>query len=989
MLVVPALAQEGTLHFNHLTLENGLSESSNSYIYLDSRGFVWLSSVFGLNRFDGSTVRVYVEDPDDSCSMKGNIVQSSFFEIDSSQMWFGTLKAVNVYEWKTDCFHSYQIDSGIGQFEGYISFYLDHDQNLWLWCDKNLYIFNIPTRRFKKIEGIEKEINRVIAMPDQNGYVAHIWTYKLNQSGAEEITLDAQRNVTEEKKVWDSLASRPFQIRDMIPQGDSLLWVVSDDALWKYNVLNHKGQFMELHQTDASCLEFKDDSTLLIGFKKNGLREFSILQEKLNIQYLHQPDNPSSLLNNSINDIYQDKLGGLWISSWGKGVSYTQPRKIKFRTFYPQYINRDIQSFIPVAMMEEKPDVLMCATKSNGFYYFHRTGPGPPEITQVPHIDSKSFPGDVGSSFKDDAGRYWISTYPGLSVFDPRTGKIKHISNQENISLRGIPWHDQSLLFCGQGLVEISGNMDDGFTMKRNENFKDSIQSRTLWVDSKNRLWVGQGLKRLFVFDAKNFKIIDTIAVTGSCSQFIERDSSLWICSLDGLFEVDLFSLQLLKVYTKKTGMPSSSFNSMVMDKHKRLWLTYNQGLVMFDPTTKNKRPYTQQDGLPPLQFRDVSFHFDDDEIWFAANEAVTRFYPDQIHDLDIQAIPQITEIQVNDKLPVTKLVCDLTGATNIPLIQKLTFDSKNNTLAIRVNALEYSSPQQNKVRYQMMGLDEKPVETPSGSLVRYPNLPAREYRFVVYASNSDGQYNEVPRVLIIHITPPFYKTWWFNTLLVLLILSIVGYIIYLRFSKALELQRVRLKLYENLHDDVGSRLTAIVLSAEDLERNEKLDHPKIKSISKIAKSIVENMRRLVWAIDPENDKMNTILEKIMHDKSLILGDHIRFQTKIDEHLKNIIVPGEIRYQISSICNEAFNNISKYAEATAVTVTLSRENRKFRLTITDNGKGFDSTMTSKNLLTGSGYGLNNMKRRASRVKGNLEIFSKPGEGTRIEAEFPY
>ena len=134
---------------------------------------------------------------------------------------------------------------------------------------------------------------------------------------------------------------------------------------------------------------------------------------------------------------------------------------------------------------------------------------------------------------------------------------------------------------------------------------------------------------------------------------------------------------------------------------------------------------------------------------------------------------------------------------------------------------------------------------------------------------------------------------------------------------------------------------------------------------------------------------MSNLIQKITHDKSLILDDTIAFTIQVDENLKNVIVPGEIRYQIISICNEAFNNIIKYAKATSVIVSLSKGNRSFHLTITDNGIGFDTASTSKNNMSGSGYGLNNMKRRASRVKGTLEILSKPGEGTRIIADFPY
>jgi len=267
--------------------------------------------------------------------------------------------------------------------------------------------------------------------------------------------------------------------------------------------------------------------------------------------------------------------------------------------------------------------------------------------------------------------------------------------------------------------------------------------------------------------------------------------------------------------------------------------------------------------------------------------------------------------------------------------------------------------------------------------------MPPGNYRFVLYAGNPDGIENPEPRVLLITILPPYYKTWWFISLTSILILLVLAYIFYLRVTKKLELQNVRLKLYENLHDDVGSRLTAIVLSAEDLERNEHLDHPRIKSISQVAKSIVSNMRRLVWAIDPENDRLNNIIQKINHDKSLILGEEIDFQIEVDERLKNQVVPGEIRYQMSSISNEAFTNIVKYANATRVTVRISKENKHLKLVIQDNGIGFNPDHKEKSQVTGSGYGLANMHRRASRVGGTLSIRSTPGEGSVIEFLIPF
>jgi hypothetical protein len=126
------------------------------------------------------------------------------------------------------------------------------------------------------------------------------------------------------------------------------------------------------------------------------------------------------------------------------------------------------------------PDVLLCATRTDGFYYLHRKGVGPPEITPVPHLNSKSVPGNVADVFKDDDNYYWISSYPGLSVFDPVSGNIRRVI-QKTPSLHGIPWKDKGRLFCGMGIFEVNGNMKDGFVLKKNEILPDTLTGSMIW----------------------------------------------------------------------------------------------------------------------------------------------------------------------------------------------------------------------------------------------------------------------------------------------------------------------------------------------------------------------------------------------------------------------------------------------------------------------------------------------------------------------------
>ena len=144
-------------------------------------------------------------------------------------------------------------------------------------------------------------------------------------------------------------------------------------------------------------------------------------------------------------------------------------------------------------------------------------------------------------------------------------------------------------------------------------------------------------------------------------------------------------------------------------------------------------------------------------------------------------------------------------------------------------------------------------------------------------------------------------------------------------------------------------------------------------------------MRRLVWAIDPENDSMNSLAAKIRHDKNLILDDKIEFSLDIPRELNDMVIPGEIRYQLTSIINEALTNTSKYAQASHVWVSFSKSDRKLMLRIRDDGIGFNMDDVKNDKTKATGYGFGNMQKRISRIKGTLSIHSVPDKETTLEA----
>jgi anti-sigma regulatory factor (Ser/Thr protein kinase) len=399
-------------------------------------------------------------------------------------------------------------------------------------------------------------------------------------------------------------------------------------------------------------------------------------------------------------------------------------------------------------------------------------------------------------------------------------------------------------------------------------------------------------------------------------------------------------------------------------------------------------KSYNLIDGISDLNFNMyAATKAADGTMYFGTNNGITTFHPDKIIPLSIKARPTITEILVNDKI-AKNLICSTTNATNVSEIQSLSLPYSENTLFFNFSAMEYSDPMQCLYAYKMEGVDKDWVKAGTVPFARYANLPAGSYTFLIKASNSDGEWTDTPRTLHIRITPPFYKTWWFLSFIALATIALVAYIIYLRLSKVIALQKIRLNLYENLHDDIGSRLTAIVLMVDMIMQKSAIKDYKLEQIGTISRNIVANMRRLVWATAPENDALSTVAQQMQTDKRVQLSTGVKFQLTMNKALENLNIGGDKRYQMLSIFNEALTNIAKYAEATTVETRIDIRNKDLTMTIIDNGKGYDRNAKREDTVMSSGHGLRNMERRANRIKGQLEITSKLGEGTSVKLSFP-
>ena len=990
--LVPSFGQQGSLLFHHLKLEDGLSEQTNVYVYKDSKGFVWISSINGLNRFDGTKVKRYNPDLNDSTSIFRENVQSNFFEDDSTRLWFSTYDAINCYQRKSDNFKHYFLrDKDNEPIQGYNVFHLDPTGDLWVLVnEESLYTFNIHTHRFQFITKLKHTSNRAVAFLDPGGYIKTIITAKADVRGIEHIEFDHNSCIVRDSVIGNEEKTNLIHPRAMVLDGDSVLWLCGNDTLTRYQWATRS--FTQRNIPQILTIQDFNDSTLLVSIDDQGIWEYNKHTSDFIYQYTSSKDNPLSLLTNTIEYISRDRDRGFWMCSTGYGLSYTYPEKKKFNLYNPvSLVDAENSNFNPVTFIENSPDEIICPTYNGGVFVVDKQCR---LLGKIGDSDIAVNPGIVNIfyAFADKRKNIWLNTFKGLSLLNTQSKTIELLTNSSLVVLSGTEALDGKLYFA----VRDSGIYEGIFENNKYNihRFAPEILDKDylpVWRDSRGIIWGNEELQKFVLVDPSTKRKIAEIPISGICNQFIEDQDqqTIWIATSTGLYNVDSREYVICNLYNAKNGLHSVGINSMLMDKAGNLWLASKNGIFVFNPAGENRTLYSIEDGLPYSEFVPGAAHqFGDGEMWFASMSGITKFYPDQLKKISVEAIPQITSLDVNDHPSTVKLICERTNATNITEIKELTFTPKQNTLTFTINALEFSSPKNNKVKYRLEPSDKEWVETSSGSPIRYPDLRHGKYTFNVMAANSDGVYSSQIRQMIFEIPPPFYLTWWFMVLASLATLGLVVYIVYLNFSKTIELQKVRLRLYENLHDDVGSRLTAIVLSAEELVQQEKEVHPKLQHIAKVSKSIVGNMRRLVWAIDPENDSMNSLVQKIRYDKSLILDDKTEFHIDLEHQLKHMIVPGEIRYQVTSIISEALNNISKYAHAQNVWIQFTKKDGLLHLVIRDDGVGFNKEETGNDKVKSTGYGMGTMQKRVARVKGSFEINSKPGEGTVIEVKIP-
>ncbi|HEU5166680.1 MAG TPA: triple tyrosine motif-containing protein, partial [Chitinophagaceae bacterium] len=439
---------------------------------------------------------------------------------------------------------------------------------------------------------------------------------------------------------------------------------------------------------------------------------------------------------------------------------------------------------------------------------------------------------------------------------------------------------------------------------------------------------------------------------------------------------------------TSKDGLPSNGVRSLAFDNFNRIWVATLSGIVIIEIDSSQNNSVTinqigYEHGITTDYWAEVKLAKDGDgNIWAGLYDQLIRFDPSQIKFVKATPFIAIDNIQLNLKETDWSGWTDsLSGILQIPYQPVLPYNK--NSLGISFKGISFSYVSGMEYSYKLDGADTNWSVPTHSEFVSFMGLPPGNYTFQVRAKKSNSGWCK-PAVFSFVIKKPYWTTWWFR---ILMIAGLTGaaYLFYrFRINQLRKVMALRTKISRDLHDEVGSTLSGIGIISEmakhDLE-NENSSEVK-KSLDKISVNTEEmlgKMSDIIWAINPQNDSFDKIINRLeSYAKSIASSSGVQLHFKTDEEVKQVNLDMQERNNIYLICKEAINNAIKYSGSQQLLFIIEKNNRQVRIAVKDDGKGFNAEQLF------DGNGLKNMKARAKEIKANLNIVSGNGGGTAIE-----
>ena len=913
------LSQNITLHFDHITMEDGLSQSTVEGIVQDKYGFMWFGTQDGLNRYDGYDFKIFRHDYSKPSSISYSFITSLILDRNKN-IWVGTGQGLNRYIYEKESFISYvHQEENINSLDhSYVSYVYESKRLngvLWLATKKGLNRFDIKDEKFTRYslpisDSTNQNYNLISTIYESDTNPGILWIG--TNSGLYQFNTKSEKfNKYHYETKSDNLNQNI--INTIFEDSYGKTWVGTDDGLIMIDKKNSGVIIFKNDPKNLGSLGYSNIKTIYEDNRKNlwigtgggGLNLFQ-REKKEFLRWESEPGNQNSIGGIDINTILEDNSGILWIGTAINGIEKVSINERKFIHYFYNPNTENSLVYNSVRAIYKDDDEKIWIGTDNGMSCLDRKLGVFTNFRSIPGSSNSLSDNALRDIYKDKNGIFWIGTrYGGLNRYDPETQSFTHymtdINNPTSINSNNVKviFEDNNgILWIGT--VDGGLNKFDPVSGVFKHYLHDPNNTNSLldnWVhaiiqDNKGFLWLGTsgGLvkldteKELFTHYIANRNDINSLNHHSVMSLYEDNDGLIWVATFGGGLNVLDPETGLFDHYTEKDGLSNNIVYGIVPDDNNNLWLSTNYGISKFNCITKEFTNFSTKDGVQSAEFNSGAYYRSKDgEIFFGGINGLNIINPESIDNNSVEPPILITDFQLFNKsvLVGEKINNNIILNKSILITDTLRLSYRDNVFSFSFTALDYYFSEKNEYSYILEGVEKEWNDVGNRRFVTYSTLPPGEYTFHVRGSNCDGIWNKEGKSIKIFISPP----WWRTSIFYISIIALTTLLIFLyirRRERKLKMEKFVLenKVNERTKDLTKSNKELKEKQEEIYTQNETLEQlnaTKDKFFSIIAHDLI--------------NPFNIILgySKLLKSSYYDLSDEKKkyFVDKIDKSSKN------------------------------------------------------------------------------------------------------
>jgi ligand-binding sensor domain-containing protein/signal transduction histidine kinase len=993
MLLVPGPGTRAErLPITTYTTADGLCSDRIQRVVRDSNGYLWICQLRGLSRFDGQRFKSY--GPEHGLP-EGPV--NGFLETRSGLFLVATSDGLYRFDPLAEGRWFVRLETGESPEPRFADMVEDHEGRIWARTSAGPLRIEIVRDRARCHPFDDVEIP-----PPPDGTWA---TNALLVSSRGDLWIGTRAGLIRRasdggSSLYTTSDGLPgYDVRALLEDREERIWVGTTRGLARliaepWNDTNIVSEVLldDLPGPSRTVLALFEsvDGTLWIG-NPAGLGELAL--DGSGNRRLRRHGTADGLSQEHVVSFADDLEGNLWIATEAGGVmrlalgglvSYAEAEGID----YPR-----------IGSIFETRSGELCAAAGGGALYCHRDG----RFRKIrPNVSAESLGwGWHQWSFQDRAGDWWIPTGEGLYRFTGlrRPEDLGRATPTAIYTMRDGLGADYifRLFEDSRGDVWIgtlTGTVHEQLTRwdRRSETFQrfgpaDGLPKEAVTAfreDGRGGLWIGfyaGGVARYREGRFERFTPEDGCPKGFVRALHLDREGRLWVAtSRGGVARVDdpAAPVPAFETYTTADGLSANLVSTITEDDRGRLYFGTDRGIDRFDPGSGQIRHFSTADGLPNT-FVNVSRRDRNGVLWFGTLRGIARLAP----TADRPSPPPpvfIDRVRIaGSPHPVSEL-----GATEVV---RARLPHRRNRALIEFGGICFRLGGDLRYQYLLEGVDDDWSEPATNRSVDYANLAPGAYRFQVRAVASDGQISPAPATFAFTVLRPIWQRWWFLLSMTFAVAAIALALHRLRVARAVTLERVRTRIATDLHDDIGSSLSQIVILSEMLQRRvDRTDTvltPRLMRIAAVSRELVDSMSDIVWAINPKRDRLSDVVFRMRRFAAdAFTGKQIDFTFQAPRGESDLSLGPDVRREVYLVFKESVNNVVRHSECSHVEIELRVGGDGLHLQVRDDGRGFDTGRRD------GGHGLESMRRRARRLGGTLELLSLPGKGTTVRLVIP-